>query len=185
MRAVSLSSLASFPLVLTVMLAGLGLLLLAEKHRPKPWSMAFPWVLLGGWLLAFVTMTLLFRKPYRLQRRVLEFFWSYRQAFSLENGLHVKRLGVAREIGLNVLLMVPLGYTLPGLLRKARHPLLLTAGCGFCLSLAVELLQFFLRIGYLEPDDLFDNTLGCLAGAAAWYLCLWIVRRTEAWQAKE
>lgn len=78
-----------------------------------------------------------------------------------------------RAMLMNVFLFVPLGLSLGPLWpRRWSVPrrLLLTMFCGLLCSVLAEALQFFLRLGRAETDDVLCNTLGTALGA----LPLWI-----------
>lgn len=60
-----------------------------------------------------------------------------------------------KDIGLNILLFVPLGATIGG-----RKGILL----GLLLSCCIEVLQYFFCLGYCEMDDVVNNTIGAVVG---------------------
>lgn len=67
----------------------------------------------------------------------------------------------------NVVMFVPLGLLLPILFERQRSygSFLFTVASAVA---AVELLQFLLRRGYLDVDDLLLNTLGASLGWLCW-----------------
>ena len=85
------------------------------------------------------------------------------QTDSTNNPLKITRLGLAREIFLNILLTIPAGLLLP-ILYRTKHPYLLTAVTVFQLSLLTETFQYFTRLGFAETDDVINNFLGGLLG---------------------
>ena len=123
------------------------------------------WVMLAGYLVIYAWVAFFIRPPTEEKRIEMQLFWSYREAFG--PGLSVDRLGLARQILLNWLVYVPLGYILITLLRDTRHPLGWTVLGGFGLSLLTEVTQYAFHRGLAELDDLVGNTLGCLLGACA------------------
>ena len=133
------------------------------------------WAMLGAYFVIYAWLAFFTRPPEPAPRLELRLFWSYREAFG--PGLSVDRLGLARQILLNVLGYMPLGYLLMSLLRRPRHPLLWTLLGGFGLSLLTEVAQYLSRRGLCELDDLLDNTLGCLLGALALLAGRWVIRR--------
>lgn len=66
------------------------------------------------------------------------------------------------EVLLNVALFIPIGMLLTGAYRKMKWWQIM--GCGFSLSLIIELLQLVTGRGLCEVDDLIHNTLGCMIG---------------------
>lgn len=71
-----------------------------------------------------------------------------------------KRADAVLLIVFNILMLVPLGLLLPACIKQRRWVIPL----GFLFSLMIELLQFFLRRGFFELDDLICNTLGVAIG---------------------
>lgn len=69
-----------------------------------------------------------------------------------------------RDIFLNMLLFVPFGLLVRT--KKMQQGVL----CGFLLSVLIELTQYFLRLGYCEPDDVLNNTIGTTIGVVAAYM---------------
>lgn len=120
-------------------------------------------LLLFIYLLVYIWLTFLYRRPAARSILHLMPFWSYREAFEF-CPFRIKRLGIARQILLNILLTVPLGLLLPLLLNSKKHPFLLTAAITLILALLTETLQYFTRLGQAELDDIFDNLLGALLG---------------------
>ncbi len=82
-------------------------------------------------------------------------FWSYE---AIDNG---KKDLVAENI-MNVVVFVPVGMLLSSVSRRLKWWMVLLIGFG--ISLSIELLQFVLKRGFSEFDDLFHNTLGCTIG---------------------
>lgn len=120
--------------------------------------------LLAGYGLVYAGLTFAFRAPTPGRQIDLRPLWSYREAFAVRGGLRIARLGVARQIMLNVMLYVPLGCLLPLAFRK--HPFLYTLLTALALSCLTEIIQYFTRLGLCETDDVLDNGLGCLIGMA-------------------
>lgn len=121
-------------------------------------------VLLGIYLVVYIYLTFGFRRPAKTASIDLTPFWSYREAFRL-NPLSIRRLGMARQILLNILLTVPPGLLLP-ILYKTKHPYLLAILTILALSVLTETLQYFTHLGLCETDDVIDNLLGGLLGMA-------------------
>ncbi len=82
-------------------------------------------------------------------------FWSYR---ALENG----RNDLLTENIMNVVAFVPVGVLLSCASQRLKWWIVVLVGFG--ISLSIESLQFILKRGFSEFDDLFHNTLGCLVG---------------------
>ena len=67
----------------------------------------------------------------------------------------------------NVVAFIPFGYFLPRLF-KYRIKFIRAALITFDLSLAIEIIQLLTRVGSLDVDDLFLNTIG---GVIGYILC--------------
>ena len=89
----------------------------------------------------------------------------------LTGNIRITNAKLLREILLNILLYVPLGYLLPFVwpkLEKKRMVVLI----GFLCSCATELTQLIFRLGWCELDDIVGNTLGCLLGCLIYKMFL-------------
>ena len=84
-------------------------------------------------------------------------FWSY-----WDYGKDSYFLEMFGENILNVLLFVPIGLLAGCGLRGMTFKKVLFLGGG--LSIFIELLQFILKKGFCETDDVFHNALGCMIG---------------------
>ena len=73
---------------------------------------------------------------------------------------------------LNILLYYPLGYLLPILFPKLKPKHIILVGC-LC-SIATEVTQYILKLGWCETDDVIHNTLGTAIGVWVW---LWQSQR--------
>lgn len=71
---------------------------------------------------------------------------------------------VEPETFFNVLFFVPIGLLLCGAAKwmKWWHAILI----GCCISISIEVLQYFFRRGTMEVVDVILNTLGCVIGIA-------------------
>lgn len=83
-------------------------------------------------------------------------FWSYRMpSRDLQNSMYVENL-------MNVLMFIPLGIALECSFRDMTWKRVFFFAWG--LSFSIEILQFILKKGFAEFDDVFHNVLGCLIG---------------------
>lgn len=74
----------------------------------------------------------------------------------------------------NLAVFYPLGLILWEMFAQRKHKLLKIALIAFTLSLAIELTQYILSIGYTEADDVLHNTLGAILGAKGYN---WVGKR--------
>ena len=69
---------------------------------------------------------------------------------------------------MNVLAFIPLGFFLGWTFGKSS--VVKTIFAGLMISAIVESLQFFIKRGFSEIDDIIHNTLGCFIG-----LCIFLL----------
>ena len=105
--------------------------------------------LLIAYIVFILSETLLFRKPTTGEHLQLEPFWSYKVIDVQFN-----------QMLCNVLLFIPIGILLKLLGLNTRLILLI----GFAFSCSIEVLQYLLKLGLCEFDDVFHNTFGTLIG---------------------
>ena len=131
-------------------------------------------VIITGCIYTFFVLcfTVLFREPNKEHTYNHELFWSYRLALS--------NRGYLEEIGLNILLFVPLGILAASLIEKRRMCLYgaVIAFTGM-LSVSIEVLQYNMKCGFSELDDVVSNVLGAIFGIA-----LWKIMRMLFWRYK-
>ena len=147
-----------------------------KKGRRFPWGKAVCTVLLVGWVVVTVFVTLLRSEPNEFAARQwnLQLFLAWREAyqrFTLQIWLNVL---------LNIAFFVPLGFLLP-LLWKPFRKWYAALGAGFGVSLLIELTQLFTGRGMCDVDDLFTNTLGAMLGWCAAMFVLALRQKNRAW----
>lgn len=148
-------------ILFSIPLLAVGILtafLICKKRQVAfPWKKVIIWTLFAGYLVALVYVTLLRGGSAEFRSINLHLFRAWREAwnnYSVKNWLNVL---------LNVAMFIPLGFLLPLATPKLRK-WYMSIGVGFCLSLAVELLQLWRGTGVCDVDDLFANTLGTVIG---------------------
>lgn len=155
----------------------ISIILRQRQIRPAGFSIVGKVILAGlltGYLILYTYLTLSYRSPSTQPKLNLNLFWSYRAAFRIDNStFRIRRPYLARQILLNILVMIPAGLLLPLAYRRQHHPYLLTLLTGFALSVLIEALQYFMRLGLCELDDILNNTLGCLIGILLFHLGSW------------
>lgn len=72
---------------------------------------------------------------------------------------------VAQALIGNVLLFIPLGLFLTKKM-KVKHCFWTVGLIAFCLSLGIEIMQYEMRVGTFEADDLIHNTWGAVMGSS-------------------
>ena len=149
--------------------------------RWKPLVRGTALIVFAIYLIGNLSFTILNRQPGTFT--ALPAFGSYRQAFYLDYGLketlrmlpkgvdetlrhiHIGSFTAAREVFLNILLYIPMGYLLPFLIRPMRYSIPACTLVGFLCSCATEYAQLRWHLGYFQVDDIISNTTGCLIGA--------------------
>lgn len=167
-----------FVLVL-FMVAVLPVLLCVLHFKPLVRGTAL--IIFAVYILGNLSFTILGREG--IYASQLPTFGNYRQAFDLELGLegtlkmlpegigetlrhiHIRNYTAAREVFLNILLYVPMGYLLPFVCKPMRYSVLACTVVGFLCSCATEFAQLHYHLGYFQIDDIINNTIGCLIGA--------------------
>lgn len=170
--------------------------LLAEN---RPLLKGVQYLIFAVYVFANLYETLLFRMVTPHPRYELGLFWSYREALSFHRNtgegmrLLISNSTMLKEIILNILLYIPLGYlvpfTWPGLAGRRQRPLApggllrrglrLLAGIpwkvlliGMLASVLTELTQLVFHLGLFEFDDIMNNTLGCLIGLGMYWVLI-------------
>lgn len=87
----------------------------------------------------------------------LHLFSSYREAYN------EMQISLFRNIILNILLFMPLGFLLPIYSDKLKK-IYKIAILGFITTLLIEFMQYITKRGIFEVDDIFNNTIGAILG---------------------
>lgn len=131
-----------------------------RMRHPRIWRTAAI-VLMILWIGVVLYLTLLDRSGGERQV-ILRPFWSYQEAFALENRRELLRVNF-----MNALLFLPGGLLLGEMVpRTWRWRTVVLALVLFgVLSAAIESLQWVFALGMTETDDVIHNTLGGLLGS--------------------
>ncbi len=116
------------------------------------------WTLLVIYIALMYWGTVFSREVTFMAGYKLELFWTYRAI--VDEGKN----NLIGEILANFLMFIPIGILVGlGLQKRGWLIPLLT---GVILSLGIEFLQLYLKVGLCETDDIIHNTIGCLLGFA-------------------
>lgn len=130
----------------------------AMKDKKRVRTATVLWcVVMLIYLFVVAGATLLSRGSIYGGRVVSSLFSSYREAYIMQKPV------LWRNLILNYLMFVPLGFLLPTGVKRLRTAWK-TYIAGFIFSLLIELSQLLMRRGIFEPDDLLANTVGCMIG---------------------
>lgn len=109
-------------------------------------------------LLLILKMTLFGRK---IGDRELELLPFYTVSYNDE---------AIRTLLMNVVLFLPFGLTVPYVLYKIKkqwHRWVICIALGLGISLGIEIIQYYFKLGIAETDDVLCNTFGCILGVSA------------------
>ena len=116
----------------------------------------FWWLILIFYLFVVLSVTLLRRYGF-WNGQIISFFYSYKDAWI--SGSET----AWRNIILNILMFVPLGFWLP-IGKEKLQVFWKTALIGFFMTVGIEALQLLFSLGLFEVADVFNNTLGTMIG---------------------
>jgi glycopeptide antibiotics resistance protein len=74
----------------------------------------------------------------------------------------------------NIIAFIPFGIMFPKFHRHLHH-LVVVALCSFLLSLSIEVIQLFTRVGSFDVDDLLLNTMGGFLGYILLLIMEWLI----------
>ena len=121
------------------------------------------WALVAGYVYFILTQTIIDRVAF-VEPIYKGLFWE------AQNGMW-------RDIGLNILLFMPLGFLVGGWKGIT---------IGFFLSCYIEAIQYFGRLGFCELDDILNNTIGASIGSFLHYIVdTAVVKRTKRKDVKD
>ena len=112
-------------------------------------------LLLAEYALWIFYSTVLVRSVMKVREHRLIPFGSYQ-------GLFAEKPLLLTQVISNVVVFIPIGLLLGCAFDRMKWWKVLLIGGGF--SLLIETLQFILKRGFAEVDDVFHNVLGCVIG---------------------
>ena len=130
------------------------------------------WGVFVIYLVVVLGATMLSRGGFFGNTKIYPLFYSYKDAwtdFSITEW---------RNIILNILMFVPLGFFLPQLIKKTSS-LWKMSIIGFLFTFCIEVLQLLLKRGVFEPDDLLGNTVGTMIGYGVYYLATYLMKKRK------
>lgn len=131
------------------------------------------------WLIVFIVYgvvlvgaTFLSRGGSYSRAQIVPPFASYKEAW------YQGRMSNVRNIVVNILLFVPLGFLLPIGLKRIR-PYWKTALVGGAVTVLIECLQLVTKRGIFECDDIINNLVGILIGYGIFAFINWILNKEK------
>lgn len=147
--------------VVMVLFIEIGYVIIYKKiykgQKRIDFKKAFWWFALVFYLFVVISVTLFSRNRVWNNGQVISFFYSYKEAWITASET------AWRNIILNILMFVPLGFWLP-LGKKRFCSFWKTTLVGCLLSVGIEIFQLILSLGLFEVADVFNNTLGTMIG---------------------
>lgn len=131
---------------------------LLGPRKGMRWSVG---LLLLEYIFLLYATTVVFRKTQIVESHLLAPFWSYQAIWEGNEQF-------STQVIMNVFAFVPVGFFLTFSFREIRWWGVLLV--GILISFGIEILQLLLHRGFAEFDDIFHNTLGCLAGSGLYHI---------------
>lgn len=131
---------------------------MGTKNRIRKLWVALNTVVFAGIVAVILYMTV-FQRSESSNEVILIPFHSFPEARSQPE--------MYRSMLMNVFLFVPLGLSMPNILPRKMHPVILTLVFAFLLSVCIEYLQYRYGLGRCEVDDVIMNTVGAGIGSLA------------------
>lgn len=160
----------SFYVLLLVALC-LGAILSFYKKELRKGLHLFAFIILIEVVVLIFSATVFFRVTDQSVGYNLIPFWSYSMpSKDLQYSMYVENL-------MNVLMFIPFGFSLGEAFKSISWKTMIII--AMLLSLSIETLQFFLKKGFAEVDDVLHNTLGCLIGYGVYKGGIHLIRRIQ------
>ena len=161
-------------IVIAAFLIGYKLIYQKRFHGTKKidkWH--FIWlVLLVIYCVVLIGATFLSRGEYYTGAQIMPPFASYKEAW------YQGKISNIRNIVINILLFMPLGFLLPLGLKRLRK-FSATASLGLLITIVIELLQIVTKRGIFEFDDILNNFLGTTIGYGIFVFITWICAKDK------
>ena len=173
--------------IIVVVLIGVILLvynLIARFRKQKKVTIPIGRLLLCAvfiiYLVVVVGATMLRYRMYSFAGSIGEIyplFYSYKEAW---NHFSAREW---RNIILNIMMFVPLGFLLP-LVSKKFQAFWKTYLAGFLFTFLIEMTQLLFHLGICELDDLMNNTVGTMIGYGFYRLFVFVVKKWKKQETK-
>jgi glycopeptide antibiotics resistance protein len=150
---------------------GLGtvlLLIVLGQKKGIRWSAM---LLLLEYVVLLILMSALMRAEQADRMYNFSPFWSYRM---IRNGSY----DLLPQIIANVVAFFPIGFLLGCIFRKIKWWRVMLLGGA--LSALIEILQFVLKRGFTEFDDVFHNVLGCMLGYGVSVAVVYLIKNLSS-----
>jgi len=126
-------------------------------------------IMLLEYLFLLILLTVLTRRVQTERSFSFIPFWSYRTVLG---GGHCLLL---TQMIANIVAFIPVGLLLGYVFVRSKWWIIMLIGGAY--SVLIESLQFVLKRGFSEFDDVFHNVLGCMFGYGLYLAIAWLVKR--------
>lgn len=132
-----------------------------KVFRGKIWWRVFNAIIFTG-TVGVIFYTTVYSRTKTVGQMILIPFYSF-----VEAGIQPE---MYRSMLMNVFLFVPVGLSLPFVLSKRKHPVLVTVIIACLFSVSIEAMQYCFSLGLCETDDVIMNTLGVAIGVLGYMI---------------
>ena len=127
-------------------------------------------ILLSLYIVVLLYFTVVGRYSHEEYEYQINFFTSYRWFFE-HNGEQV-----LRQLLINFVMLVPVGFLLP-IIIQAKHKYLITLALSLLLTVFIETMQLITKCGSFEIDDIINNFVGAVIGMLLYALCSKLIKK--------
>lgn len=142
---------------------------LCKGKREVDLKKVFWWIVFVFYLFVVLVVTLFRPSGVWNKGQIISFFYSYKEAWITASET------AWRNIILNILMFVPLGFWLPVGMKRFRV-FWKTYLVGFFMTVGIESFQLMFALGLFEVADVFNNTLGTMIGYGLYKAVEYIVQ---------
>lgn len=132
----------------------------------------FAAILLSLYIVVLLYFTVVGRYSHEEYGYEIQFFTSYRWFFQY-NGEQV-----LRQLLINLIMLVPVGFLLPVIIQ-AKHKYLITMALSLLLTTFIETMQLITKCGSFEVDDIINNFIGAVIGMLLYAICSKFIYRQK------
>lgn len=129
-------------------------------------------ILLSLYIVVLLYFTIVGRYSHEEYEYQINFFTSYRWFFQY-NGEQV-----LRQLLINFVMLMPVGFLLPIIINTKRK-LLITMALSLLLTVFIETMQLITKCGSFEIDDIINNFFGAILGMLIYMLLNRIIQKQK------
>lgn len=130
-------------------------------------------LILSFYVVALYYYTVIGRYSSELHRNQIYLFYSYKRLFECFDTESV------RQIVINILMLVPVGFLCPIVFERTGKKYLWTLVVAAGITLSIEILQIVTMCGAFEVDDLINNLLGAFLGMLLYRIVTGLINKLK------